>query len=414
MTERLITAAFFLLFLTLQANAVEIESKTRFLEEALVIDSAAAIVFSGNLTDADWFETTTEMLLESFRAALEVRERFAWGKFYSDSDFFNYVLPLRVDDEPLQPYRRYFLDEIGPRVDTLALISRAALEVNLWIGERVTFKSTDWRDQGPLTTISCGFGRCGEETILTIDALRSVGIAARGVYVPFWSAFDNNHAWVEVLTEDGWKYLGAAEPDTRLNKAWFDRTVLRAPILLTKKSTYSSDHPDAVKTRSGWALNVTRNYLPPAQLAVNFPGSWKEEDHVWLAVFNFGTVRSLIELTPHDGKAALEVGHGDFVLIGVFQKKLFVQPFTSQTNRETLLDLNVESCPPLDFTLRYPEPPVDRDPDEAVLPAWQLKLAKELRLRRSAERNVFTPWLDSLAVDIDGYFPRLLKTLKRA
>lgn len=229
-----------LLLLTISiVRSAEIPQRESFLKEATPLNRDAALAFANSLTTADWYEADTEMLLESFKAVLEARQQFPWGKSYSDEIWLQYVVPARVDDEPLQPYRTYFLDDLEKRLDSLTTLSRAAIEVNLYLGERIGFRSTDWRDQGALTTLSCGFGRCGEMMIAAISAMRSVGIPARGVYVPFWSAYDNNHAWIEVYTEDGWKYTGACEPATRLNNAWFDKSVFRAGILLTKDRTYS-------------------------------------------------------------------------------------------------------------------------------------------------------------------------------
>ena len=249
-------------------------TKEKFLRLTGTIDAATANAMAQNLTSADWYEVDLAFLLEAFNATLAARKQFPWGKTVPENIYLQYVVPLRVESEPLQHFRRKFLDEIGPRLNDLDSLARAALEVNLYLGERVGFKSTDRRDQGPLTTLSSGFGRCEELAILAIDALRSVGIPARRVWVPYWSAFDNNHVWVEVYTADGWKYMGAGEPETRLNKAWFDKAVQRAPIILAEGRSYEEDDAGAVQKGAGSVQNVTRNYMTPAQLTVEIPGSW--------------------------------------------------------------------------------------------------------------------------------------------
>jgi len=403
-----------LLFAVQISFAAKIQQKKDFLSEAEKIDKTAAERFVDNLTDADWFEADKEMLLESFQAALDGRNGFPWGDTYSDSLYYKYVLPPRVDDEPLQPYRKYFLDEIGPRLKDITTLTEAALEVNLWLGERIGFKPTDWRDQGPLTTLSCGFGRCGELMIVAIDAMRSVGIPARGVYVPFWSSSDNNHAWIEVYTEDGWKYMGACEPAARLNEAWFDKSVLRAAILLSKGSEDESEHQDIVKTRSGYTLNVTRNYVDPAILKVAFPEDWEDEDGVWLSLFNFGTIRPIVELVPTDGIETLEVGHGDFMLLGLYNNELFVQPFNAQLKRETHLVINPEKAAPLDFTLAYPWPPMEKDKGEEILERWRLDMAGPLRKERDAKREWNSEWLKRFIDEKGGIYNDLFEILEYA
>jgi Transglutaminase-like superfamily len=414
MITRVFTSLFLLLMMFQPALSAKNTTQQTFLEAAEKIDQEAAQLFAESLTDADWYEASPEMLLETFQAALDARNQFPWGDSYDDAMFFQYVLPPRVDDEPLQPYRKYFLDEIGPRLDTLQTLSGAALEVNLWLGERIGFKPTDWRDQGPLTTLSCGYGRCGEMMISAIAAMRSMGIPSRGVFVPFWSANDNNHAWIEVYTEDGWKYMGACEPSTRLNQAWFDKSVLRASVLLTKDRNHSPDTPDAVKMSSGWALNVTRNYVPPARLEIEFPAQWGDEDKAWFSLFNFGTVRPLIELVPNDGLATLEIGHGDFLIMGTHDGELFFQPVSAQIKRTTRVAIDVDATPPGDFTLTYPWPPVENDKGPQGFPKWRLQLASEHRHKLDADREWNSEWLERFIEAKGGIYTELFGVLERA
>ena len=79
-----------------------------------------------------------------------------------------------------------------------------------------------------------GFGRCGEESTFLVTALRSVGIAARQVYVPWWSHCDDNHAWVEAFDGASWRYLGACEPEPILDRGWFTYAAARAVMVHTR------------------------------------------------------------------------------------------------------------------------------------------------------------------------------------
>ena len=88
---------------------------------------------------------------------------------------------LRRDVRPADRLRDvvFLLDAIGPRVEGAASMTEAALEVNRWCGERVTFKPTGRRDQGVFETLAAGYGRCEELVILHVSALRSVCVPAR-------------------------------------------------------------------------------------------------------------------------------------------------------------------------------------------------------------------------------------------
>src|SRR5690606_36912714 len=109
-----------------------------------------------------------------------------------------------------------------------------ALAVNRWFGERIGFRQTQRRDQGPLATLASGYGRCEELCIIYIAACRSVGVPARMAYCPWRAVSDNNHAWVEVLGSDGaWHFVGAAEPADKLDSAWFEGAARRAPLVVS-------------------------------------------------------------------------------------------------------------------------------------------------------------------------------------
>ncbi len=143
--------------------------------------------------------------------ALRAKEELPWGKDIPDDIFRHYVLPHRVNNENLDVFRSTYYEELLDRVKYLSL-EEAILEINHWCHERVTYRGSDLRTSGPMATIKTGFGRCGEESTLSISALRAVCIPARQVYVPRWSHADDNHAWVEVWLNGEWKYFGACEP----------------------------------------------------------------------------------------------------------------------------------------------------------------------------------------------------------
>jgi hypothetical protein len=403
-----------LVVLTAQQSSAASLTKEQFLRQAGGTDVAAAKAMAENLTRADWYEVDSIVLLDAFHATLEARRRFAWGKKIPEDIYLRYVVPLRICDEPLQPFRRKFLEEIGPRLQSVSSLARAALEVNLYLGERVGFKPTDKRDQGPLTTLSCGFGRCEELMILAVDALRSVGIPARGVWVPSWSARDNNHVWVEVYTESGWKFMGPAEPETHLNKAWFDRAVQRAGIVMTMEGTPDKTDADAVLYGSEYRLNVTRNYMDPAKLTVQVPENWGKKDLLWLAVFNFGTLRPLAILQPERKNASLRIGGGDFVLMGVHGDGLFFQAFNSQLGREERVRLELSESAPRDFVLTYPLPAASGKKEPDLIAESRIKRAHELRRERDARRNSTKGWMDRLNREAGSYREQLLGTLKRS
>ena len=71
-----------------------------------------------------------------------------WPEKVSDELFLHYILPCRVTQEPLEPWRKYLFERVLPRIRHLDSMEDVALEINRWCKERFTCKPTQRRDQG--------------------------------------------------------------------------------------------------------------------------------------------------------------------------------------------------------------------------------------------------------------------------
>ena len=246
---------------------------------------------------------------------LEVRERMGWD--IPEREFRHFVLPLRVNNEPLDDFRTLYADTLCARVEGMS-IGEAALEINHWCHEMATYQPSDGRTSSPLQTIQRGVGRCGEESVLAVAALRAAGIPARQVYTPRWAHTDDNHAWVEVFVDGKWQFMGACEPEPRLNMAWFTGPVSRALILHTKVfGDYQGDEDVIQRTPCYTEINVIRGYVPARRSVVTVVDEMG--DPVWDArvefkIYNYGEYYTVAAYqTDRKGQAALDMGCGDMV-----------------------------------------------------------------------------------------------------
>lgn len=144
--------------------------------------------------------------------------------------YLEYVLLHRVNEEEIRPCRERFAAELLPRIQGLSA-QEAIVETNFWCAEHVTYRAGDERTLSAAAVYERGYGRCGEESVFCINALRSIGIPARQVYVPRWAHCDDNHAWVEAWCDGEWTFLGACEPELRLNRGWFTEASSRAMMV---------------------------------------------------------------------------------------------------------------------------------------------------------------------------------------
>ena len=170
-----------------------------------------------SMPSADLADYDGEYFLQNVRFSLKARQEMAWGKSIPEDVFRHFVLPIRVNNERMDDFRMTYYDELKERVKGLSLHD-AALEVNHWCHEKVTYIPSDARTSSPMATIRNAEGRCGEESTFTVSAMRAVGIPARQVYTPRWAHTDSNHAWVEVWIDGDWEFLGACEPEPEPNQ----------------------------------------------------------------------------------------------------------------------------------------------------------------------------------------------------
>ena len=253
--------------------------------------------------------------LTNVEKTLEVREKMNWD--IPEREFRHFVLPLRVNNEPLDDFRTLYADTLCARVQGMTL-EEAALEINHWCHEMATYQPSDGRTSSPLQTIRRGVGRCGEESVLAVAALRAAGIPARQVYTPRWAHTDDNHAWVEVYVDGKWQFMGACEPEPRLNMAWFTGPVSRALILHTKVfGDYHGDEDVIRRTPCYTEINVIRGYVPARRsvvTVVDAAGKPVAGARVEFKIYNYGEYYTVAAYqTDRNGQAALDMGCGDMV-----------------------------------------------------------------------------------------------------
>ena len=268
-----------------------------------------------------------DFLLENVRWAFQAREAMPWGKDIPEDIFRHFVLPVRGGKENLDTARIVFYKELKERVATCESMEKAALEVNHWCHEHVIYKPTNARTRSPLATMLTAYGRCGEESIFTLAALRAVGIPARQIYTPRWAHCDDNHAWIEVWVDGEWKYLGACEPEPRLNIAWFTLPVQRVMYVESEVfGKYNGQEEIVYVNESGSGVNVTSHYTrtaPTLVQVIDENGQPVVNAKVEYKIFNYGEFYPVVTLySDVKGETSLTLGQGDIFVWASKGKKL--------------------------------------------------------------------------------------------
>lgn len=293
---------------------------------------------------ADAIDHPASFYLENIRMSMKARKEMPWGHTIPDILFRHFVLPVRVNNENLDSTRIKLYDELKSRVAGMTM-TEAAIEVNHWCHERVTYEPSDARTSSPLATIKTAKGRCGEESTLTVAVLRTIGIPARQVYTPRWAHTDDNHAWVEVWTDGKWHFMGACEPEPVLDLGWFNAPASRAMLMHTRVfGHYEGPEEKVLETKNFTEINLIGNYADTARVdftVKNMNGKPVDKATVKFMIYNYAEFCPVVtKYTDVNGRTSLTAGLGDMMVWAEKNGRYGYALATFGKNKSVTLSLN--------------------------------------------------------------------------
>ena len=348
----------------------------------------------GDISDYD-----ASLYVDAAKISIASKYSTEWGPEIPEEIFRHFVLPLRVNNESLDSSRVIMNRELMPRIKGLS-IEKAILEVNHWCHQYVVYSPSDERTSSPLATMRNGDGRCGEESVFAVAALRSVGIPARLVYTPRWAHTDDNHAWVEAFANGKWRYIGACEPEPVLDMAWFTSSATRALLMHTKVfGRYSGPEEIIQQTDVYTEINVTSNYAPVSKISLlvkDKEGNLVKGATVEFCIYNYAEFWPAVKLKS-DSKGVVNVtlGRGD-VLARVMKGDMFgfivISPEEENLTTEIVLDRRIGDSFTSEFDIIPPvEGVVKRYLTEEQIETNKIRLLNEDSIRisrlKSSEGN---------------------------
>ena len=399
-----------------------------YLEGASAEEREAVEFLLAWLPPSDLGALPADVLIENVELALASWHEAPWSDEIVPYIFHTYILPHRVTQEPVQRWRPKLSELTTPRVADMDL-EQAALEINRFAREWVTYKPSSRRDQGPLTTMERGIGRCEEEMIFTICALRSAGVPARYCAAPCWCTGDGNHAWTEVYAgkEQGWRYIGSCEPAACLDQAWFTRIARRTGAVLSAgygEAPVPNEYAETLYAQADGVttLNSIGVYSDPGTLVLAYPaghappdgsegvpaeaaeeadeGDTEEPPEAHVHTFNWGGAQPLVRQPLGD---EILLGPGDYLVTAEIDSAPWSALVSIRPEQKTMLEL-APGFAALDdpVWLRYPMPPEDDtkgcpiDEDDPVWLRHQRDIARR-DLDRCKQSRPPSEWVEFLA-----------------
>lgn len=347
---------------------------------------------------SDLADYSGDYFLSQIKYTLKAKKEMAWSKSIPEDIFLHFVLPIRVNNENLDMFRSTMYDELANRIKGLSM-KDAALEINHWCHEKVTYKGSDYRTSSPLATMKTSWGRCGEESVFTVNALRTVGLPARQVYTPRWAHSDDNHAWVEVWVDGKWYFLGACEPEPDLDMGWFAEPARRAMLLHTRCfGQYLGNEPVILAEDRFSELNLTYNYAPTKQFFVKITNEFNapvDSAKIEYQLYNYSEYFPIAtNFTDINGLASINTGLGDLIVWANKANKFGFKKISVANTDTVFISIsdkhNIDSI--YDFTIT--PPPIL--PIKTVNQEGRDNNNKKLKLEDEIRSNYMATFKDSL------------------
>lgn len=378
-------------------------------QEALTEEEAWALKYLfAYMPVNDMADYDGSLFLSHVRQTLDIRSKVPWGARVPDDLFLHFVLPYRVNTENIEDSRGILYRELAERTAHLSM-AEAILETNYWCQEKATYIGSDLRTLSPLSMIRNARGRCGEESTLAVAALRSIGIPARQVYTPRWAHCDDNHAWVEAWADGQWHYIGACEPEARLDQGWFTPPARRAMLVNTRIfANYLG--PEDITLAHEWftEINLLDNYAPTQTIHVvvkNEQCAPVAGAEVRFDLYNMAELFPIaIVPTNAEGKVSFKTGLGDLVIRAVkdgewAETKISVSDL--DLNRvELILNASEQPAGRVDFNM-VPPPEREGKPMEALTEAkmeWHNNRLEEGTRCRTSYEDTFLLEEDAISL----------------
>lgn len=192
---------------------------TSYKEPQAVLDSFVSVFGHFSVNDLrkkhDIEEVKASYLIDNIEWAFKVWEEQPWGKNVTFDNFCEYILPYRIENEKLVPWRQNLYEKYNHLLDPYRntneildpLFAAKIIIDSLYIGERhFTTFLPDLPHIGSALCEQWRAGTCRELTDLTIYVLRALGIPCGIDFMPVHARVSAGHLWTFILNCNGDTY----------------------------------------------------------------------------------------------------------------------------------------------------------------------------------------------------------------
>lgn len=247
-----------------------------------------------------------DYLIDNIDRAFAVWEKRPWAKYYSFEDFCRWVLPYRIENEPLSKWRETYYDKYAPLLDSLYRgndVVEATNSLGKMLNEDYFLYNTEFSlpRLGAAYLLEYHLGACRESCDYTVYILRSLGIPVDIDHYRISPEGRGGHSW-NVLKDT----TGLPVPfwfiETEVDRNWSDKR--------KKAKVYRMPYGSPVQ-------DVTAEYFGKNKAVVEVHG---EKEEVRLGVFCRGVYIPLDRAELSGGKAVFRNIEPEVRFVPVYNK----------------------------------------------------------------------------------------------
>lgn len=237
-----------------------------------------------------------DFLIHHIEGAFHQWTTYPWLRNISFETFCEYLLPYRMENEPLDYWRdstrfyQKFLDEFY-RNTTLGIPSIFQLRHRVYASYY-----NEWKNLIPENRLQHIDLDCILSSRLSLNALRTVGIPSAIDFIPNYANHNGRHYWT-MPVDDQTRSYSCYQSRTYMTGKIYRRTYARQPALHPRNEEYIPPF-----FRDPFNKDVTDLYLQTADITLSIPGGIRAT-HVYLAIFNESEWKPLAASTVKRGKA---------------------------------------------------------------------------------------------------------------
>lgn len=165
---------------------------------------------------------TASFLIDNIDRSFLVWKNRPWNKYLSFDDFCELILPYRLGNEPLEEWRKLYMDRYSFLIDSVYRgtdVIEAAAEVARYLKQENFVYNWDFSlpNQGASFLLRHRIGTCRDACDLTLYVMRSLGIPAAVDNYAYSSETRKGHTWNVVRDTTG-NYWGVWFTDRELER----------------------------------------------------------------------------------------------------------------------------------------------------------------------------------------------------